>query len=103
VSDLEAIADRVEIEALRGELPDAATMRDYDRLASLFTRDGGLRIPHVPVELAGGEAIRAWGKRVPSWMTSCRPPTRARSGSTMASAFVGSRDPCPDSNCVRVP
>jgi hypothetical protein len=29
------IADRVEIEALRGELSRAAMMRDYDRLASL--------------------------------------------------------------------
>jgi hypothetical protein len=40
MSDLQAIADRVQIEALRGEATDAATMRDYDRLASLFTQDG---------------------------------------------------------------
>ena len=40
MSDLEAIADRVEIEALRGEFTDAAMMRDYDRLASLFTPAG---------------------------------------------------------------
>ena len=31
--DLEVIADRVEIEALRGEFTDAAMMRDYGRLA----------------------------------------------------------------------
>ena len=36
MSDFQAIADRVEIEALRGELTGAAMMRDYDRAASLF-------------------------------------------------------------------
>jgi ketosteroid isomerase-like protein len=66
VSDLEAIADRVEIEALRGEFTDAAMMRDYDRLTLLFTPDGTLRIPHADIELAGREEIRAWGKRVPT-------------------------------------
>jgi hypothetical protein len=43
MSDVKAIADRFEIEALRGEFTDAAMMRDYDRLASLFTRDGAWR------------------------------------------------------------
>jgi ketosteroid isomerase-like protein len=66
MSDLEAIADRVEIEALRGEYTDAAMMRDYDRLALLFTPDGMLRIPDANVELAGREEIRAWGERVPA-------------------------------------
>jgi ketosteroid isomerase-like protein len=65
MSDFQAIADRVEIEALRGEYTDAAMMRDYDRAASLFTPDGVLRMPNVPVELAGREEIRAWGDRVP--------------------------------------
>ena len=65
MTDLQAIADRVEIEALRGEFTDAAMMRDYDRVASLFTPDGALRMPDVPVELAGREEIRAWGDRVP--------------------------------------
>jgi hypothetical protein len=37
VSDFQAIADRVEIEALRGEFTDAVMMRDYGRVASLFT------------------------------------------------------------------
>jgi hypothetical protein len=35
-SDLRAIADSVEIEALRGEYTDAGMMRDDDRFASLF-------------------------------------------------------------------
>jgi ketosteroid isomerase-like protein len=65
MTDFQVIADRVEIEALRGELTDAAMMRDYDRAASLFTPDGAVRMPHVPAELAGREQIRAWGKKVP--------------------------------------
>jgi ketosteroid isomerase-like protein len=63
--DVQAIADRVEIEALRGEFTDAGMMRDYDRLASLFTPDGALRMPNIAVELVGQEQIRAWGERVP--------------------------------------
>jgi ketosteroid isomerase-like protein len=55
MSDFQAIADRVEIEALRGEFTDAAMMCDYDRVASLFTPDGALRMPNVPVELVGRE------------------------------------------------
>jgi len=66
MSDFQAIADRVEIEALRGEFTDAAMMRDYDRAASLFTPDAVVRMPHVPVELNGLEEIRAWGDRVPA-------------------------------------
>jgi len=66
MSDLQAIADRVEIEALRGEFTDAVMMRDYDRVASLFTPDGVWRMPKIPVELAGWEEIRAWGERVPA-------------------------------------
>jgi ketosteroid isomerase-like protein len=65
MSDFQAIADRVEIEALRGEFTDAVMMRDYDRVASLFTPDGALRMPNIPVELAGQSEIRAWGERVP--------------------------------------
>ena len=37
MSDLQAIADRFEIDALM--------MGDYDRFASLFTQDGAWRIP----------------------------------------------------------
>ncbi|SRR6185437_11659384 len=65
MSDFQVIADRVEIEALRGEFTDAAMMRDYDRLAALFTPDGVLRMPNVPAELAGREQMRAFGRRVP--------------------------------------
>jgi ketosteroid isomerase-like protein len=63
MSDLQAIADRVEIEALRGEFTDAAMMRDYDRLASLFTHDGAVRMPHINAEAVGREAIRAGSER----------------------------------------
>ena len=66
MSDLQAIADRFEIEALRGEYSDAVMMRDYDRVASLFTHDGALRMPNIPAELVGQEQIRAWGERVPA-------------------------------------
>jgi ketosteroid isomerase-like protein len=64
----QAIADRVEIEALRGEFTDAAMMGDYERAASLFTPDGALRMPNIPAELVGQEQIRAWGERVPNFV-----------------------------------
>jgi len=63
MNDLQAIADRVEIEALRGEFTDAAMMNDYDRVAELFTPDGVVRMPHAQVELAGWEQMRGFGKR----------------------------------------
>jgi ketosteroid isomerase-like protein len=68
MSDFQAIADRVEIEALRGEYTDAVMMRDYGRVASLFTPDGALRMPNVPVDLVGWEEIRAWGGKVPTFV-----------------------------------
>jgi hypothetical protein len=49
MSDFQAIADRVEIEALRDEFTDAAMMHDRARLVSLFTPDGVLRMPNIPV------------------------------------------------------
>ena len=64
MSDFQGIADRVEIEALRGEFTDAAMMRDRARLASLFTPDGALRMPNIPAELIGREQIRAGGERL---------------------------------------
>jgi ketosteroid isomerase-like protein len=63
MSDFQAIADRVEIEALRGEFTDAVMMCDHDRLASLFTPDGAVRIPVGNIEAAGREEIRAMGER----------------------------------------
>jgi ketosteroid isomerase-like protein len=46
-----------------GEFTDAAMMRDYDRLASLFTHDGVVRMPHINAEAVGREAIRAGSER----------------------------------------
>ncbi|MFI6277605.1 nuclear transport factor 2 family protein [Streptomyces sp. NPDC050988] len=66
MNDFRAIADRVEIEALRGEFTDAAMMRDRPRLSALFTPDGALRMPNIPVELVGREEIRAGGERLQS-------------------------------------
>ncbi|MFC9928734.1 nuclear transport factor 2 family protein [Streptomyces sp. NPDC127190] len=64
MDDFRAIADRVEIEALRAEFTDAVMMRDRARLAGLFTPDGVLRMPNIPVELVGPEQIRAGGERL---------------------------------------
>ena len=64
MSDFQAIADRVEIEALRGEFTDAGMMDDYDRFASLFTPDGVWRVPAVNAEFAGREEIRAGIERL---------------------------------------
>ena len=63
MSNLQAITDRVEIEALRGEFTDAVMMNDQDRLASLFTPGGALRIPLANIEATGREEIRALGER----------------------------------------
>lgn len=64
MSDFQKIADRVEIEALRGEFTDAGMMRDYDRFASLFTKDAVWRIPAVDVEFGSQEEIRAGIERL---------------------------------------
>ncbi|RZS37486.1 ketosteroid isomerase-like protein [Herbihabitans rhizosphaerae] len=56
--DFQTIADRVEIEALRGEFTDAGMMDDVDRLAALFTHDGALRMPHIGTAFIGPEEIR---------------------------------------------
>ena len=82
MSNLQAIADRFEIEALRGEFTDAVMMRDYDRFASLFTPDGAMRMPHIDKELVSREEIRAGIERLQvSGTTSCKTCTRARSSS----------------------
>src|SRR4051794_24183188 len=62
--DPRATADRVEIEALRGEFTDAVMMHDFERLASLFTEDGVVRIPHIDAEAAGRAEIRAGVERL---------------------------------------
>jgi ketosteroid isomerase-like protein len=64
MSNLQAIADRFEIEVLRGEFTDAIMMRDYNRFASLFTPDGAWRIPYINVELVTRAEIRAGIERM---------------------------------------
>ncbi|MFF8652684.1 nuclear transport factor 2 family protein [Streptomyces huasconensis] len=64
MSHLGNIADRFEIEALRGEFTDAAMMRDYDRVAALFTPDGTLRFPDAGTEITGRPEIRAGAERL---------------------------------------
>jgi len=97
MSHLQAIADRVEIEALRGEFTDAVMMNDHDRLASLFTHDGALRMPNVPAELAGREEIRAIGERrealVDYFVQTTHPGTIQLDGDTAS----GRAPTCPSS------
>ena len=64
MDELRAIADRVEIEALRGEFTDAVMMHDYDRLASLFTEDAVVRIPHINAEAVSRQQIRVAVERL---------------------------------------
>jgi ketosteroid isomerase-like protein len=64
MTDLQTIADRVEIAALPGEFTDAVMMHDYDRLASLFTEDGAVRMPHIGAEALSREEIRAGVERL---------------------------------------
>ena len=66
MSDLQAIADRVEIEALRGEFTDAGMMRDHDRLASLFTKDAVWRIPAVNAEFVGRSELLRLPRPLPA-------------------------------------
>jgi len=56
--DLQAIGDRAEIEALRCDYTDAVMTREYDRLASLFTPEGAVRMPHINEEAVGRTQIR---------------------------------------------
>ncbi|WP_329459512.1 nuclear transport factor 2 family protein [Streptomyces sp. NBC_01497] len=64
MNDMRVIADRFEIESLRGEFTDAGTMGDYDRFAALFTEDGRWRIPGIGVDLVGRGEIRAGVERL---------------------------------------
>jgi hypothetical protein len=52
MSDFQTIADRVEIEALRGEFTDAAMMRLRPPRVAVHPY-GALRMPNIPVELVG--------------------------------------------------
>ena len=86
MTDFQAIADLVEIEALRGEFTDAAMMRDRARLASLFTPDGALRMPNIPADLVGREQIRAVGEQLQAqwdfFVQTTHPGTIALDGDT---------------------
>lgn len=64
MSSLQTAADRIEIEALRGEFTDAGMMNDFDRFASLFTPDAVWRIPAVNAEFSGRHEIRAGIERL---------------------------------------
>jgi ketosteroid isomerase-like protein len=66
--DLQAVTDRVLIEALRAEFTDAVMSGDAERLAFLFTEDGVVRMPHAKVEVIGRDTIRsAAGRLQDSW------------------------------------
>ncbi|MFD5566290.1 LUD domain-containing protein [Kitasatospora griseola] len=64
MTTFQATADRVEIQALQAEFTDAAMMRDRARLAALFTADGVLRMPNIPIELTGPDQIRLGGEKL---------------------------------------
>lgn len=63
VRELGEVVDRIEIEALRGEFTDAAMVSDHERLGSLFTPDGAVRIPEAGIEVVGPAQIQALGQR----------------------------------------
>lgn len=63
MDQLQRLADRIEIDALRGEFTDAAMMNDHERLVSLFVPDGAVRIPAGNVEAIGHDGIRALGQQ----------------------------------------
>lgn len=59
MTDLRALADRIELTALQAEFTDAGMQRDFDRVAALFTEDGAWRMPHIPAEFTTRAEIRA--------------------------------------------
>lgn len=64
MTDLQELADRVEIASLPGVFTDAGVTGDWDHFASLFTEDGRWRLPHIDQEFVGREAIRAAVERL---------------------------------------
>lgn len=69
MSEVQAVADRVSIEARHGEFTGAVMMRDHDRVASmLVVRRADLRSPVARPQPAGGigTAVRP---------LTCRPET----------------------------
>lgn len=65
--DPQQTADRVEIEALRAEFSDAVMMREPARIAALFTDDGVLCMPDVPVEFVGPEIREGCERLQAAW------------------------------------
>jgi hypothetical protein len=63
-SQVQPLDRRTTDRGLRGELTDAVMMGDYDRLASLSTEDGIVRIPHINEEAVSREGIRAGVERL---------------------------------------
>jgi hypothetical protein len=61
--DFRDLADRMEIHELRLEFTDAAMMNDHERLGSLFTPEGAVRIPDAGIELVGPAGISALGQQ----------------------------------------
>jgi ketosteroid isomerase-like protein len=105
MSDLQAIADRVEIEALRGEFTDASMMRDWDRFASLFTQDGAWRMPHINEDLLNREEIRAGVERLRGlweyFVQTVHPGTIQLAGDTaVGRAYVAEFGRFRDGNCM---
>jgi hypothetical protein len=64
MTNVETIADRFEIQALRVDFADALMMHDYGRFASLFTIDGAWRVPYMNVEIVGRENVRSSVERM---------------------------------------
>jgi AhpD family alkylhydroperoxidase len=102
-SDLEATADRVEIEALRGEFTDAAMTRDYDRLTLLFTSDGTLRIP-TPTSSSPAAGHRCssacWAARFPRQRCRCGSASGTRP--TCSGPVTASAPTCPTPGSARI-
>lgn len=67
--DIAEITDRLEIEELRVEFTDAAMMNDHERLGSLFTPHGVVRIPGAEIEAVGPSNISALGRQRASYAT----------------------------------
>ena len=106
MSDFQAIADRVEIEA-PDEFTGTATMRGGDRFASLFTYDGVLRMPNIPAPGCPGRAFvpRLVGAPAPRRLTGSPAPSTTCSSSTPNPAPAGAPSCCsakpPDSEPPR--
>jgi SnoaL-like domain len=63
MTELQAITDRIEIEALRGDFTDAVMMNDHDRFAALFVPEGRIRMPDAGLEFVGRDRLRTLGEQ----------------------------------------